>query len=173
MILEPREAPIDDAGDPSGAVFVVGDRHVERQGVEIPPGLDRFENQLGIHADQIGDLVVVGYPAQFLGQLVNGVLGVEVDLLDPAGHPKRPSPTEVPFDLAQNRRNGKGQERAADFGVVAIDGVEQSDECHLAQVIVGLPPSGEPRRQLTSDVLVALDQQITQLPLTGGPVPTV
>lgn len=103
------------------------------------------------------------------------VLGGEPDpvaqVLDPARHVQSPHVvTEVALDLAGDRRHRVTLEGVAELGVVAVDGLDQSERRDLAQVLGTLAAVAEAAREPFGHRQPGLDDLGTECvaPLSRG-----
>jgi hypothetical protein len=93
--------------------------------------------------DPLSDLLDRRRMAELRRQLRHRPLHLQDSLLDVAGDVNRPAPVaEVPLELAEDGRDGEGREGGAALRIEAIDGLDESDACHLDEIVEGLCPAG-------------------------------
>ncbi len=84
----------------------------------------------------LGDLLDRGGPAQYLGQGLLGPGELRTPFLQAARDVHRPGGvTEVALDLTGDVGEGEGGELDLAFGLVAVDGLDETDGSHLDDVV--------------------------------------
>ncbi len=106
-----------------------------------------------------------------LGQLRRGRGERQPQLLEPARHAHRPAlVTEVPLDLADDRRGGVRGELHAPVRVEAVHGLDQPDGGDLGQVVQRLAAVAEAARQVLDERQMHPHQAVAQLRVLRGAV---
>ena len=77
----------------------------------------------------------------------------------------------MPFDLAHHRGNGEAGEARLVAGVIAIDGLDHPELCHLHQIVDRFAPAGEPVGAVVGQPPVLGEQFRPQRPISCLPVP--
>ena len=94
-----------------------------------------------------------------------------MELLDPTRHAHRPSlVAEVPLQLSDDRRRRERRELQAAFGLEALDGLQQTDERDLAQIVERLAAMLEPSREELGEPHVGFDELVAQIAVVGAAV---
>jgi hypothetical protein len=120
-------------------LVAVGERRVQRVGAEDQVGLAGILHFFFGDAQPLGQLAVVGRPAELLGKLlVRAADGEQQFLRLPADAHVPPLVAEVPLDLTAHARLGVGRQPVAERGIEVVDGLEQAYVADLHQVLRGL-----------------------------------
>src|SRR5215471_11572780 len=106
-----------------------------------------------------GDLRDGGCPALALGEVADGLGQRQLQLLESARHPHRPSlVAEVTLDLAHDGGCRVGGELHPPLEVEPVDRFDQADGGDLGQVVQPFAPVAEPPSQVFDQRKVQLDQ---------------
>jgi hypothetical protein len=107
----------------------------------------------------LGDLDHDRFPPQPSAEVLDRCIRDEVHILDAPGRAHEPPPVpEMALERTQDDGCGVSREFHAALGVVAPEGLEESHERDLAEVIAWLAPVQEPVGELHGERLVPLQQ---------------
>ena len=145
-----------------GAGLVVVAASVERADIVRGRCRQATKHVITLHLQVRGDLVDRGSPPIALRQFFGTVAYQQVEFLGTAGDAHGPRPiAEVPLQFAFDRAAGERGERCAVLGIEPIDGLDQADHRHLAQVVVALAPKAI--RNVRRETHVPFDELVAQL----------
>jgi hypothetical protein len=99
---------------------------------------------------------------QLLAQVRHRFRDAQVQLLQAPVNPDRPTTIpEVPLQLSKHRGNGVVYKVDSPVGVEPVDGLDETDECHLAEVVEFLAALLEANGNPTGERSVCRDGIVT------------
>src|ERR1700694_5916624 len=97
--------------------------------------------------------------AELHRQLLDRAVDAQVEFMEPARHFDRPAfVTEIPLDLADDRRRRIGGELDSALEIEAVDRFEQTDRADLDEVVERLAAVRELDREITHQIEVRDDE---------------
>lgn len=162
----------DEVGDKAGLLLAAGlDGPVYGVAVVAVAGHEPLRHLVLLDVEMGGEVGGGRLVAALVLQLFPGTCEVDTQFLKAPGNPHRPSGVaEEPLDLTLDVGDGQRGELHVAGGVIAVDGLDQTDRPDLEDVLHGLPPAGEAAGDVAHQGEVHLDEGVPRVLVLGGPL---
>ena len=117
-------------------VAVLEHRAVQRVREVRCRGRQRLEHLLDGRAGALGELGGRRGTTQLAGRGLDDRVQAQLELLHSSGDADHPAAiAEIALELAEDGRDGEARERQPAVGVEALDGLQETERCHLGEVV--------------------------------------